>query len=269
MDLVGELMAEGFMRGRMFHVNGIAINGQIIRAWPFAYLHTCFDFAQHGSAYGNSSVPRSDPFFDRLCQCTQRLLDILPTPSDCLVFHLELYENVEKHESPDDDFVLCEIAARAPGGSIKALIDMLSFQDDDHHDSFARLDFRASVALPIPVLTEEKKHQEEEKVVTDLVIPRKQGKLMFIPRECPITNLKYIPLAQTEVPTTYDKYDVNGMNSACRLIATTNTMDEGRELVERGYAWFDSAQIVTAPDESCTVSLIKELHRYMHKKIFF
>jgi len=30
MDLVGELMVEGFMRGRMYHVNGIARNGAII-----------------------------------------------------------------------------------------------------------------------------------------------------------------------------------------------------------------------------------------------
>jgi hypothetical protein len=264
MDLVGELMVEGFVRGRMYHVNGIAIDGEISHVWPFAYLHTCFDFAKYGLAYGNSSVPRSDPLFNRLHNAAQRLLNILPTPTDCLIFHLELYENLNENRSPDDDFILCEIAARAPGGSITHLIDLLSFQNDENH-SFARLDFRTSVSLPIPILIQK---ETEEKVITDFVIPRKSGKLMYIPRECPIQNLMYIPLANMEKPTVYDKYDANAMNSACRLITYSQTMDEGRDMVEKGLAWFDSACIVTPIDEPCSVSLIKELHRYLHRKIF-
>ncbi|CAF0836503.1 unnamed protein product [Adineta steineri] len=264
MDLVGELMVEVFMHGRMFHVNGIAIDGQIIHAWPFAYLQTCFDFAKHGLAYGNSSVPQSDPLFNRLYNAAQRLLNILPTPHDCLIFHLELYENLDENRLPGDDFVLCEIAARAPGGSITHLIDLLSFQDNEHN-SFARLDFRASVSLPFSLITKE---ETEEQVITDLVIPRKSGKLMYIPRECPIRNLTYIPLANVDKPTTYDTYDVNSINSACRLITYSKTMKEGKELVEKGLAWFDSACIVTPIDEPCSVSLIKELHRYLNRKIF-
>jgi hypothetical protein len=266
MDLVGELIVEGFMHGRMYHVNGIAQNGQITHVWPFAYLHTCFDFAKNGLAYGNSSVPRSDPLFNRLNNAAQRLLNILPTPNDCLIFHLELYENLDENRLPNDDFVLCEIAARAPGGSITHLIDLLTFPDHSIN-SFARLDFRASISLPIPLLTQIKSN--ENKVITDLVIPRKSGKLMYIPRECPISNLIYIPLANIEKPTIYDKYDANAMNSACRLITYSNTMDEGRELVEKGFEWFDNACIITPIDEPCSVSLIKEFHRYLNRKMFF
>jgi hypothetical protein len=265
MDLVGELMVEGFMHGRMYHVNGIAKNGQIIHVWPFAYIHTCFDFAKYGLAYGNSSIPQSDLLFIRLYNATQRLLNILPTPNDCLIFHLELYENLDENRSFNDDFVLCEIAARAPGGSITHLIDLLTFQNNKT-DSFARFDFRASVSLSIPILI--KRDNEEEKVLTDLIIPRKSGKLMYIPRECPIQNLIYIPLANVEKPTIYDKYDANTINSACRLITYSKTMDEGRELVEKGLEWFDNACIITPIDEPCSVSLIKELHRYLNRKIF-
>jgi len=264
MDLVGELMVEGFIHGHMYHVNGIAINGEIIHVWPFAYLHTCFDFAKYGLAYGNSSVPRSDPLFDRLHNAAQRLLNILPTPNDCLIFHLELYENLNENRLPNDDFILCEIAARAPGGSITHLIDLLTFQNNDN-DSFARLDFRASISLPIPSLHQE---ENEDKVITDLIIPRKPGKLMYIPRECPIQNLMYLPLANIDKPTIYDKYDANAMNSACRLITYSKTMDEGRALVEKGFEWFDSTCIVTPIDEPCSVSLIKELHRFLHRKVF-
>jgi hypothetical protein len=262
-DLVGEFMVEGFMKGHMFHVNGIAKNGQIIHVWPFAYLHTCLDFTQQGSAYGNSSIPQSDPRYQRLCHAAQRLLNILPVPSDGLVFHIELYENLDENRLLDDDFVLCEIAARAPGGSISQLMDLLSFQDDPN-TSFARLCFRASISLPTPTI----KEVDSEKVITDLIIPRKPGKLMYIPRECPIDNLRYIPLADVEKPTVYEKYDVNGTNAICRFIAETKTMDEGRELVEKGFEWFESVQINTSPDEPCTMTLIKELHRYFHRKVF-
>jgi hypothetical protein len=263
MDLVGEFLVESFVSGCMFHINGIAKNGRIIHAWPFTYLHTCLDFSQEGKAYGNSSIPRSDPRYDRLYKTAQRLLDILPAPSDCLVFHLELFENLDEHRLPDDDFILCEIAARAPGGSITHLMDLLSFQGGEN-GSFARLDFRASVSLPIPTIT----NPNEEQVVTDLIIPRKPGKLMYMPRECPIHNLTYIPIADVEKPTVYKEYDVNGLNACCRFIAHTKTMNEGRELVEKGFEWFESVYINTPPDEPTTATLIKELHRYFHRKIF-
>ena len=260
MDLVGELMVEKFLRGGMYHVNGIAQNGQISHVWPFAYLHTCLDFARNGLAYGNCSIPRSSGLFERLVNATQRLLNILPTPKDCLIFHLELFENLDD----ENDFILCEIAARAPGGSITHLIDLLSFPDPSNN-SFARLDFRASISLSIPSFVE---LQTSNQVLTDLVIPRKSGKLMYIPRECPIKNLIYIPLANIQTPTIYDKYDANAMNSACRLMTYSTTMNEGRELVEKGFQWFDNACIITPIDEPCSVSLIKELHRYFQRKIF-
>jgi hypothetical protein len=263
MDLVGEIMVEGFMKGLMYHVNGIAKNGRIIHAWPFTYLHTCLGFSQEGKAYGNSFIPRSDPRHELLCKTAQRFLDILPAPSDGLAFHLELYENLDKNRLSDDHFVLCEIAARAPGASITHLIDLISFPNDKKQ-SFARLDFRISVSLPIPTISEE----NEDQVVTDLIIPRKLGKLMYIPRECPIQNLTYIPIADVEKPTVYEKYDVNGMNSACRFLTNTKTMDEGRELVEKGFEWFENTCINIPSNEPCTMPLIKELHHYFHKNIF-
>ena len=266
MDLVGELMVEGFVRGRMYHVNGIADNGQITNVWPFAYLQTCLAFAKQGLAYGNSSIPPSDPLYDRLVHAAQRLLNILPTPNDCLIFHLELYENLDENRSKDDDFILCEIAARAPGGSITHLIDMLTFSHDSNQ-SFARIDFRSSISLSIPFLSSV--DEADEQVVTDLVIPRKSGKLMYIPRECPIDDLTYIPLANVDKPTVYDKYDVNSMNSACRLIARTRTRRQGEDLVEKGFKWFDNSCIITPQDEPCALSLIKEFHRFLNRKPIF
>jgi len=263
MDLVGEFLVEGFMPGCMYHVNGIAKNGQLIHAWPFSYLHTCLDFRKDGSTYGNAFIPQSDPRHDRLLKTTQRILDILPSPSDGLAFHLELYENMNENRLPDDDYVLCEIAGRAPGGSITHLMDLVSFSGDEKQ-SFARLDFRVSVSLPIPTIPD----VNENKVITDLMVPRRVGKPMFMPQECPIANLKYIPVTDLDNPTVYGDYEFNGLNVTCRFIAQTETMEEGRELVEKGYEWFEMNYIHVPPDEPYPVTLVRELHRFIHSKMF-
>ena len=263
LDLVGELLVEGYMKGAMYHVDGIARNGILEYVWPFAYLHTCLSFTQEGSAYGNSYIPKSEPIHQRLCQAAQRFLNVLPTPSDGLVFHLELYENLDPNRASNDEFVLCEIAARAPGASITHLIDMVSFKDDQQ-ESFARLAFRASTSLPI----KNKIEQDPNYVITDLIIPRRPGKIMFMPRECPIKQLTYIPLADVDKPTEYTKFNIDGINSSCRFIAETRTRDEGQKLVEQGLEWFQETYIHIDPEEPFTATLIKELHRYFHRRVF-
>lgn len=263
LDLVGEFLVEGYMKGAMYHVDGVAKNGVLEYVWPFSYLHTCLSFSQEGSAYGNQYIPKSEPIHERLLQTAQRLLKTLPASKDGLVFHLELYENLDENRKPEDEFVLCEIAARAPGASITHLIDMVSF-DGGKTESFARLAFRASASLPI----KNKIEQDPNYCVTDLIIPRKPGKIMFMPRECPIKELTYIPIADVDKPTEYKKFDVNSINSACRFIAETRTREEGQKLVEEGLKWFQETYINTAPDEPFTATLIKELHRYFHRNIF-
>ena len=241
-DLVGEFIVEKFVSGRMFHINGIAQEGKIICAWPFTYISTCLDFVTNGLAYGNSSVPRSNPLHDRLRQTAQRLLEIFPALPKTLAFHIELFENPDKNHLVDDDFVLCEIAARGPGGTIRKLIDMLSF-DKDKNQSFSRLEFRASVSLPILPLSD----VNEEMVVTDLIVPLKKGKLMYIPQECPIEHLFYMPLMKVEKSMNYEKFNTFAINSACIFIANTKTMEEGKQLVERGLQWFESESITMIP----------------------
>ncbi|CAF1057570.1 unnamed protein product [Adineta ricciae] len=243
-DLVGEFIVEQFINGRMFHVNGIAKNGRIMHIWPFNYINTCLAFCQ-GTAYGNSSIPQSNLLYNRLYKTAQRLLDIFPTPSDVLNFHLELFENLDKNRLPNDDFILCEISGRGPGGSIRHLINLLCFENDTK-ESYARLDFRASISLSIPKFIEE----DQEKVVTDLIVPFKQDQFIYIPRQCPIDYLVYTPIGEIGKALTYKKYNINGINSACRFVAITKTKDEGQKLVEKGLQWFENVCINISSDES-------------------
>ncbi|CAF1000038.1 unnamed protein product [Didymodactylos carnosus] len=250
-DFVGETMIESFVNGRIYNVNGYAYHGQIQQIWPFEYLHTCLEFALHGKAYGNSSIRSNEPLYTQLKDAAQNLLSILPTP-DNLVFHLELYENVN-FNGTNGQFILCEIAARGPGGSIGALIDIIE------GERFAEIDFRVSNELPVS----KKQKEKLDIIVSDLVIPRQKGKLMYIPLECPIQGINYIPIAKCV--SSYTKYDVNTTNSACRMVAVGNDREETQKLVYKGLEWFESSCIITNDNDSSTQTLSKEIYRFLHK----
>lgn len=122
----------------------------------------------------------------------QHLLEILSAPKDSPIFHPELYENLDEHHRLEDDFVLGEITARAPGGSIAHLIDLLTYSKNSG-ESISCLDIRARVSLPI-TLPPAQSSTDTSMVMTDLVISRKSDKFMYIPHPCPVLNLTSIPL---------------------------------------------------------------------------
>lgn len=107
MDYSGDLIIEAFVDGIMYHVNGCFQNNQLVKCWPFQYLETNLGFTQ-GKIYGNVSFKPSDAKYQKLYDFTLAVLNNLPCP-ESLVFHLELFE-------VGQDFLLCEIAARRPGG---------------------------------------------------------------------------------------------------------------------------------------------------------
>jgi hypothetical protein len=113
----------------MYHVNGYAADGKIVYVWPFVYKNTNLGFTR-GFDYGNRSIMKSEKQYEPLLKATQRILDCFNCP-DHLIFHCELFEN-------KNDFLLCEIAARKPGGSIGHLIDLL----EGGGNNFSEIEFR-------------------------------------------------------------------------------------------------------------------------------
>jgi hypothetical protein len=167
----------------MCHVNGYARNGKLEIAWPFAYINTNLDFTT-GSAYGNILIPPSDPRSTAMLAATQRLLSTLPTP-DHLIFHLELFETVTTDSKADltrFEYVLCEIAARRPGGSIGPLIT-LAEGGPGAGAGFPEMEFRLSVGLSPGV---ERKtisrfaRGDKGFCVGDLIVPRRIGTLVKV-----------------------------------------------------------------------------------------
>ncbi|TPX32728.1 hypothetical protein SmJEL517_g04234 [Synchytrium microbalum] len=235
MDYSGDMIVEKFLEGaKMYHVNGYASDSKIVNVWPFCYISTNLQFTT-GNAYGNVLIPTTDARHSRLVEITQRVLDNLPCPSH-LMFHLELFE-------VDNDFVLCEIAARRPGGSIGPLIDVSESQPIGW---FAEYEFRSSLGLPSRRLC---RARQDQIPCGDLLIPLHVGTLTRVPSEpCPIPGIEYKQIAQ--VGRVYTGFSINTMNTCARLIARGSSGTSAatiQDMLESAKKWLDHELQYTPP----------------------
>ncbi|TPX53207.1 hypothetical protein SeMB42_g00912 [Synchytrium endobioticum] len=225
MDYSGDMIVEKFVPAEMYHVNGHARNSRITHVWPFVYINTNLTFTT-GNAYGNVLIPTTDARYTSLVATTQRILAALPCPSD-LVFHLELFK-------VDSEYLLCEIAARRPGGSIGSLIDVAESQDAGW---FAKYEFRASIGLSTPSCCE----RANLIPCGDLLVPLQMGTLIKIPTSpCPVDGVEYKQIAK--IGTVYAGFSINHMNTCARLIAKCKgkNADEVAGMLGKAKAWLDS-----------------------------
>jgi hypothetical protein len=109
-----DLIAEAFIKGRMYHVDGLILNNELIINQPSAYFNTCIEF-QKGTHVGSYMLDDSNPLTQRLKNLNRRVLAILPSPSN-FAFHAEYFHD------ENDELIFCEIASRPGGGAIKDAI---------------------------------------------------------------------------------------------------------------------------------------------------
>lgn len=111
----GPRIIESYVEGAMYHVNGLVrANGERFFA-PCAYINGALDY-QVGGLFGTRTIDPNTPFSQRLTAFTQRVISALPE-ADPLAFHAEIFH------TPDDQLLLCEIAARTPGSLTIELIE--------------------------------------------------------------------------------------------------------------------------------------------------
>jgi hypothetical protein len=104
----GDYMAETFVSGPLFHVDGLATSGRITFGCTSRYLNTCLGY-QDQLSLGSFLLDPGDPLGERLLRATQQVITTLPATQH-LAFHAEFFL------TEGGDIVFCEIAAR-PGGS--------------------------------------------------------------------------------------------------------------------------------------------------------
>ncbi|MEU7583141.1 hypothetical protein AB0B50_36830 [Streptomyces sp. NPDC041068] len=108
----GQWMAESFVHGEFFHVDGIMRDGQIVHCWPSEYTgglaERVFDHVHLGSVLLEADDDRTDV----LRGFAADVVEALPPAPAPLAFHLEVWLTA------DGEPVLCEIASRAGGALI-------------------------------------------------------------------------------------------------------------------------------------------------------
>jgi hypothetical protein len=132
------LLAEAYVDGSMFHVDGMVRGGKLAVAWPSEYLYQLAAFGQDSKPRLDVALDQGDPLGDRLIALVEQVFAALPTPADT-TFHCEVFH------TPDDELVLCEIASRNGGALIKSVLQAMFGVD------FPVAWLRASAGLPIDV----------------------------------------------------------------------------------------------------------------------
>jgi biotin carboxylase len=175
LDLYGEfqpnLMVESFVDGPMCHVDGVVVNGRLAFAWPSQYLFRLATFKSDPGGRLDVTLDPDDPLTARLLEFTERVLEALPGPQN-FAFHAEVFH------TPDDELVLCEIACRTGGASIREVMRTLFGVDPNH------LWLRAALGLPLPV-EQDRMPLRPSRMSGQLVLVKRPGTVLEVPGEPP------------------------------------------------------------------------------------
>jgi hypothetical protein len=81
---------EKFIRGEMYHIDGLFYNGQVKLCWPSKYINTCVDFKSN-SFLGSYALRKDNPMTEALQSLVEPILMALDRSSS-YSFHIEVWD---------------------------------------------------------------------------------------------------------------------------------------------------------------------------------
>lgn len=161
-------MVEKFVDAEMYHVDGIALNGNIIFLSSSKYLQNCLSY-QDNKPSGSFILHPNNIMLTRLWKSVQKIISALPS-SLVLAFHAEMFH------TKDDEILLCEIASRIGGGRITETVQNVF--GVNLRKEWARAECGLNVL-------ESLKPKEVNELQGFLIIPPMEGVLESIPDSLP------------------------------------------------------------------------------------
>lgn len=81
---------EKFIRGEMYHIDGLFYNGKVKLCWPSKYINTCVDFKSN-AFLGSYALHKSNPMTEALQSLVEPILLALDRSSS-YSFHIEVWD---------------------------------------------------------------------------------------------------------------------------------------------------------------------------------
>ena len=106
---MGTLLAEEWIEGTPYYVDGLMRDGQIVHSWPSRRLHPELQTVTHRCPNIGWTLHPGHPMRGSVSAFVADTVGILGSPRQVTAFHAEVFH------TPDNRLVLCEIACR-PGG---------------------------------------------------------------------------------------------------------------------------------------------------------
>lgn len=212
-------IAETFIDGDMYHVDGLYENGKLLFSQPSIYLNGCLAF-QEGNYLGSSMIDKKNPMFNRLNESVMQVLSVLPTPNHAIAFHAEFFHTKE------NDIVFCEIASRVGGGMISECIEATKGIDILNESIRAQCGMVPDVNLT------------SDSLGGFIIIPPKEGTLVSINVDFPY---EWVVDCYTKADYIGKKFDgsSSSVDSVASIVVKGETEEEVHNRLLQVYDWFE------------------------------
>lgn len=116
-DILSDYMIEKYVKGRLFHVDGLRTSDKMYFSCISEYIENCFDSFSKNEGLTTVMIDEDSQLWNPLKNYVETIFSILETPSNC-PFHAEIFL-----EESTNDLLLCEIASRSIGGDFTKNIE--------------------------------------------------------------------------------------------------------------------------------------------------
>jgi hypothetical protein len=212
---------ERFIKGGLYHVDGLIEEGRLVCSWPSLYYHPPLNLLESKCA-SSYLLQASNPLTSSLNHYTQEILQHLPTPSHT-AFHLEVFLE-ESSKTP----IFCEIASRVGGKGVNH--GWKSSFNIDLKRIFVLMQYGVTTPLTInfPV---------SFPISGEIWYPFLTGKVREVPLKCPFPWVKEFEITVKVGDTLEPSRNIQGILGGSPLLSADNE-EEMQARMNLFTSWF-------------------------------